>query len=203
VAKHLQFQKEYWDKLLSGLKTATIRLGKVTEYKPGDVVYIHCGGYVLGKAKITKVEYKQVKDLTDEDAFLDGFESKKKLKEALKKHYPKLKSEDWVTIIHFEWIEKFEKPIFSEEFAWKGIEIDPVKVAKLALEHLSNELTEKQKFYLNLIIQEGSIRKAAMKLGGLHKRHVFRRIIRKVLDKLIEKGILKPKGEIAEKSDQA
>jgi len=183
------FLKEHWEKLVKGIKTVTIRYGRVEDYKEGDIVYIHCGGYVLGEAIITKVEYKKFSEITDEEAFLEGYPSKKKLKDAIKKHYPNIKANDIVTVIHFKWKKLYEKPISSEEFAWKGIMMDPVKIAKLALENL--ELTEKQKKYLNILIEEGSIRKAAMRLGGLRKRIIFRRILRKALEELIKRNIIK------------
>ena len=84
--RNLKFDGKYKDLLLSGKKRATIRVGKVN-LKPGDEVLIHSGGYVIGKAKIRKVEKKRVSELTDEDAIMDGFKNKEELLDALKEHY--------------------------------------------------------------------------------------------------------------------
>lgn len=66
------------DKLLDGTKTQTIRKPRKHPLKVGDVLYIfwkmrtkQCKK--LGDAKITKIERKRFKEITEEDAILDGF----------------------------------------------------------------------------------------------------------------------------------
>ncbi len=187
--RHLQFDGKYYELLKSGKKKATIRLEK-PKVKVGDVVYIHSAGKVLGKAKITRIITKKISQLTDEDARLDGFKSRSELIRALKEHYPQLRGDKEIVIIEFDWVERFDKDISSEDFAWMGAKIDPVELAKLSLQY-DDKLTPKQRQILELLIQSGSIRKAAMRLGGLHKRDLFRRILRVTLKRLIEKGVIK------------
>ncbi len=179
--KHLEFKGEYKDLILQGKKTSTIRYGKL-DFKKGQEVFIHSGGYVLGKAKIKDVKIIRIKDLTNEIAKKDGFESKEELITKLKEHYPHLKADDPLTYIEFEF-EPFENPIPSEDFAWQGFDKDPVKLAKLALEK-DNLLSPREKEFLKILIEEGSIRKAALRLGSLKKREIFRRILRKVMKRL-------------------
>ncbi len=186
--KHLQFEGKYAEMLKAGKKRLTIRIQK-PRVKEGDVVIFHAGGKALGKYKIKKIYTKKLHQITDEEAKLDGFSSREALIRAIKEHYPWIKDNKEVVLIEFEPVEIFEKEISSEDLAWKGMKIDVVELAKLALEY-DEALTDKQKAYLKLIIECGSLRKAAMKLGGLQKRGVLRKILRKSLERLKRKGVL-------------
>ena len=55
----------------------------------------------FAKARVDKVVVKRVKELTDEDAKKDGFNSREELIEALKKIYGNIKDSEFVTIVHF------------------------------------------------------------------------------------------------------
>ncbi|WP_088334748.1 MULTISPECIES: ASCH domain-containing protein [unclassified Methanopyrus] len=188
ISKHIEISGEYRDKLLRGEKRATIRVGRVPGARPGKVVYIHCGGYVYGKVRITNVRTKRVRDLTDEDAKLDGFENREELLKALRDHYPNLRDDDIVTIIEFKWVERFDEPILSEHLPYEGH--DPIKIAKLALEE-DIPMSPRDRELLELLVECGSIRKAAKALGGLGKRDVIRRAVRKAFRLLKSRGALK------------
>ena len=149
---------------------------------------MHCGGYVLGRVKIKKISRKKLTELTDEDARRDGFKNKEELVKVLKKHYPKIGDKTKLTMIEFEWIKRIE-PIFSEKFAWK-YEMKPAEVAKLALEECK-ELDESEKAILKMLVRYGSIRKTALKLGGLKSRPVVRSIVRKAACLLKKRGLIK------------
>ena len=187
--KHLQFDRKYTELLKTGRKKLTVRIEK-PNLKKGDVVIVHAGGKVIGKFKILDVYTKKLYQITNEEARLDGFRNKDELLEALKEHYPWIKENKEIVIIKFEPVEIFKDEISSEDFAWKGLKIDPIELAKLALKY-DDKLTEKQKQYLKLLIEEKSLRKAAMKLGNLQKRVIFRKILRKSMDRLVEKGIIR------------
>ena len=79
IEKHLEFKDKFKSKILNGKKTTTLRI--YTNLKEGDLVYIHCGGNVIGIAEIESVMQKLLKDLNNEDAKLDGFKSKDELLE--------------------------------------------------------------------------------------------------------------------------
>jgi len=187
--KHLFFDGKYLEALKTGEKKITIRIEK-PNIRVGDIIIFHAGGKVIGKFKIKNIYTKKLYQITDEEAKLDGYNSKEELIKAIKEHYPRIKDTKEVVIIEFEPIEIFDKEISSEDFAWKGFRIDPIELAKLALQY-DETLTEKQKMYLKILIESGSLRKASMKLGGLQKRGIFRKILRKSLERLIEKGIIK------------
>jgi len=186
--KHLQFLKKYKNALLSGEKRVTIRITK-PNLRKGDIFIAHCGGKVIGKFKVTDVYVKKLRDITDEEAKLDGFSSKEELIRELKNYYKNLNEDKEVVVIRFEPIEIFKEEMSSEDFAWGGKKIDVIELAKLLLEK-DDGLTEKQKEYLKILIEEGSIRKAAMRLGGLNKRKIFRKILREGFNRLKKKGII-------------
>lgn len=187
--RNLKFDGKYKDLLLSRKKRATIRVGKVN-LKPGDEVLIHSGGYVIGKAKIRKVEKKRVSELTEEDAIMDGFKNKEELLDALKEHYKNIKSDTEVTVVEFEFTKLLDKPILSADFPYEGN--NPVEIAELALKHLK-DLSFEEVALLKLFLQSGSLRKAAYKLGGLNKRYKIREVLRKAYEELKKMGIMEPK----------
>ncbi|WP_456449983.1 ASCH domain-containing protein [Palaeococcus sp. (in: euryarchaeotes)] len=186
--EHLKFDGRYKDALISGRKRATIRLNRVS-LNPGDEVLIHSGGYVLGFARIRRVERKKVRELTDEDAKLDGFRNREELIRALGKHYRNLSPEMDTTLIEFELVEKFQKPVLSADFPYEGNL--PLEIAEKALKYL--DLQEEDERLIRLFLREGSLRKAAYKLGGLHERHKIRKALRRAYEELKSKGIMEPK----------
>ncbi len=187
MTKHLMFDKKYMDALLTGRKRITIRVARSSVPRPGSLVYVHCGGKVIGLAKVTSVIFKPVSALGDEEAREEGFDTREELINALRKHYPSLGSNSLVAVIRFKWIKTFERPLTPEELSW-GVKTDPVEVARKALKHC--KLTDNERAILELIVREGSIRKAALKLGGLHKRVRIRRVLRNVAKRLKEAGLI-------------
>ncbi len=87
VKKKLIFKQMYGPDILEGKKTSTIRL--YSPVKKGDVVEIRAGKVRIGTAVIEDVEVKEVRELTDEDASRDGFNSREELIKALRKIYGK------------------------------------------------------------------------------------------------------------------
>ncbi len=98
--KPLNFSKEYRDKILSGLKSSTIRLK--TSLKPGEIVEVNVGGEKIGTARITMVERKKLYELTDADAQRDGFKNRRELLKALRKHYGRMSKDTDVYILGFK-----------------------------------------------------------------------------------------------------
>jgi len=186
--RHLQFLKKYKDALLSGEKKLTIRVTK-PNLRRGDIFIAHCGGKVIGKFRVTDIYVKKLKDITDEEARLDGFSSKEELIRELKNYYKNLGEDKELVIIRFEPVEIFKREISSEDFAWGGSKIDIIELARLLLEK-DDKLTPKQREYLKILIEEGSIRKAAIRIGGLNKRNIFRKILREGFKRLKERGII-------------
>jgi hypothetical protein len=187
MPRPLMFSKKYLNELLSGSKLTTIRAGNV-RYRPGDIVLVYCGGLVLGRARILRVERKKLIDLTEEDARRDGFSSLQELLKALKQHYPNIRRDTPLTLIEFEWVERFETPLSDTEYSW-NYDREPLEVAKLALEKL-NDLSFEERIVLETFVKTGSIRKAARKLGGLSTRPLVRGVLKRAAERLASMGLI-------------
>ena len=176
--KHLEFKRKYADLLLSGKKRITIR--NWTNLKAGDEVYVHCGGKIIGKAKISAVERKKISELTDEEARLDGFSSREDMLEELER----IGYGDEVYVIRFDF-----EPIESvnPHNTYYG-DADLVEVAEKSLKHL--DLEERDRKVLEIFLMYGSIRKAARKLAGSRKRGEIRKILRKCYLMLKERSLI-------------
>jgi hypothetical protein len=72
IRGHIMVKKEFAELILKGVKTTTIRLGKVVP-RSREII-IHSGGRPIAKAIIESIEYKKVKELTVEEANSDGYE---------------------------------------------------------------------------------------------------------------------------------
>ncbi len=178
--KHLEFKDKFRELLKSGRKTATIRLQ--CPYKKGQEVFVHCGGKIVGTARIIDIQEKKLEELTEEDAKADGFESLEDLLEELRKLYG---NPEKVYVIRFKFKE-FKEGINPHEMYYG--DADLIEIAKLALENLN--LKEDDRKVLELFVQTGSIRKTAMKLGSMKKRGLIRKILRRCYNELRKKGLI-------------
>ena len=174
-------KSKYLDKLGNGRFT-TIRLGIIRpKYRE---VFIHSGGMVIAKARIVNVLYKRVSELTDEDAVTDGFTSREALIDELRKIYGDISGGDWVTILTLE----VTKVIGRRDDGSVGL--SPVDIARLALRY-NVPLSDEERRVLQELVNEGSVRKAAIKLfNSIKGRFVIRRIVRKALKHLIRMGVI-------------
>jgi len=175
VIRRLMLSPRYLKALYGGRKKSTIRPGVL---RVGDKVYIHSKGRIVAVAQVEQVLYKRVKELTDEDAVLDGFKSREELVAYLKKRYPGLRDGAIVTIVRFGKVEKVDMP---EDLQYGGL--TPVEIAALALNKL--KLAKREHEILRAVVEAGSLRKAAVKLlGTVDKRVAIRRVLRRVLKRL-------------------
>lgn len=184
IGRHLMIKSKFLNDILKGTKRATIRLGKV-QVKSREF-YIHSGGQIIAKARLKRITYKCISELTDDDAKIDGFSSRDELINALKEHYGDIKDDDYVTIIEFDIIEFLNK---TEEKTYYGL--NAYEIAKLALKYLN--LPEEERKILEALVKTRSIRYVAKKFfGKLSKRWKVRRLISRVAKELYELGIIKP-----------
>ena len=102
--KRINFDMDYVDAIMEGKKVTTIRKG-IKRYPVGRVVELTADSRPFATARIEKVVVKRVKELTDSDAKLDGFESRDELIEALKRIYGSIRNEEFVTVVHFTVLE--------------------------------------------------------------------------------------------------
>ncbi len=185
LGRHLMIKGDYADLILRELKRATIRLGII---KPRyDEVIIHSGGRPIAKVHIKNIRHKRVKELTDEDAQLDGFKDREELLRNLRKVYGKIDDNDIVTIIEYEVVQRLDH--LPVEDPYLGLE--PADIARIALRYLTNQLTENEKKILLDLTRTNSIRKTAINIfGTLNKRYIIRKVLRRAIDILKKKGIL-------------
>ncbi len=141
--KHLEFSGEYRELIISGKKRVTIR--KRVNLKVGDEVYVHCGGEIIGKAKILEVEKKRVDELTDDDAKLDGFKNKDELIKELKRIYGD-SAEFYVVKFEFE----PSDAINPHEFYYGDADLEEIAIK--ALEKL--KLSENERKILQVFFRE-------------------------------------------------
>jgi Uncharacterized conserved protein len=186
--KHLMFSRLYLDKLIKGEKSLTVR-AKKPNLKPGDIALVHSQGMILGKVRILGVRAKRLREISEEEATQDGFRSVDELKAALRKHYPHLKDDDYVYVVKFEWVERYDPPLAEEAHSWPYA-LTPAEVAQLALSS-GIALSEEDREILDLLAREKSIRRAAIKLGGLSLRTFVRGVVRRVALELEIRGLLK------------
>ncbi len=178
--KHLEFKDRYKELLLNGKKTATIRTQCYV--KEGDEVFVHCGGKIIGTAKIKKIEGRNLEEIDDRIARADGFESREDLINEIRKIYGDPKK---VYVIWFDF-KPFKNEIDPHEMYYS--DADLVEVARRALENLS--LSQGDRKILEIFLKTQSIRKTAMKLGGIKKRGIVRKVLRKCLNELRKKGLI-------------
>jgi hypothetical protein len=89
------------DEVLDNIKTITIREGW-RDYTPGPVLL---GCHILKWAtmrNITDVQYKLLKEVTEEEYTADGFVSFDNMLDGLKRFYPNINSDSEVTVIRWK-----------------------------------------------------------------------------------------------------
>lgn len=187
IRRYIMTKGRFAKLILDGIKTTTIRLGKVIP-KCSEVI-IHSEGRPIAEAKIKSVVYKRVRELTEEDAKRDGYSSLQELIEDLRNMYNvNIRLDDVVSIIEFEVIKKLND--IDENNIYLGL--SPYTIALLASRYLKDVLTEEEKAIINNILIYKSIRTVSMKLfGSINKRWIVRKILRRALAYLVDKEIIK------------
>ncbi|WP_456365732.1 ASCH domain-containing protein [Thermococcus sp.] len=156
IRKFLLIDGSYKARILRGKKTTTIRYGDY-EARPGGEVYLVVtpSDTAVAKLRITGVEKRKVKELTNEDARRDGFSDVRELLGELNKIYGELYGDDDVTIISFEVIKRFEDGI---PLKWlKALNYrEPAEIARLYLENKEKlNLNRETDFIMRRIYNEG------------------------------------------------
>jgi len=187
LRRHLMVRSEYGRLILEGVKKATIRLGVVIP-KYYDEVIVHSGGRPIAKVRIVDVIYKRVSQLTDEDAKLDGFNNVSELVKALKEVYGDFSPNDTVTIIKFEVIQRLDELKTYDRYHG----LSPSDIARIGLRYLKSILNDDEIKILKVLGSGLSIREAAKELyGSVERRWRIRRVVRRVADELVRRGIIR------------
>jgi ABC-type ATPase with predicted acetyltransferase domain len=90
---------EYLSAVRFGTKRSTIRKGRVTVHE--GLILLTARGDVE-PVNVVKCRTTQLSRVTEDEARSDGFEGLGALQAALKRHYPKITDNSWVTVIEFE-----------------------------------------------------------------------------------------------------
>ncbi|GAB6101870.1 ASCH domain-containing protein [Thermococcus atlanticus] len=156
IRKFMLIDGSYKSRILRGDKVTTIRYGDY-DARPGSEVYlvIRPSDTAVAKVRITGVERKKVRELTDEDARRDGFRNIKELLRELGKIYGDLYGDDEVTVIGFEVLRRYDDGI---PLRWlKGLNYhEPGEIARLYLENREKvSLNRETDFILRRIYNEG------------------------------------------------
>ncbi|MCS7143623.1 MAG: ASCH domain-containing protein [Archaeoglobaceae archaeon] len=101
--ERINFESEFIQPILKGIKKTTIRKG-IRSYPVGRVVELTVDSKTFAFARVKKVIVKRISELSDMDAKLDGFRDKEELLNALKKIYGEIDDSDFITVVHFELI---------------------------------------------------------------------------------------------------
>ncbi len=165
-------KREFWPLVREGKKRITIR--KFAPFRPGEIVQIHSGGKIVGEARIVNVYRKKLGEIGKEEARKEGMPLSKLLR-LLRRTYgddPELP----LTVVEFDLIRTYDPPLDPERLHYG--EITPQQIAKMALEAgIVDDDGERR--ILEALASGKSIREIAFEMGGLHKRKMIRRIIRK------------------------
>lgn len=98
----LKFNKEYYQPIIAGVKTQTLRTSNKRLLEDEIVKAIFPGTELELKIKITNTGYKQFKYLNEEDAMLEGYDSLDELKKDLLNIYPRLDNFDRLYYYRFK-----------------------------------------------------------------------------------------------------
>jgi hypothetical protein len=106
LGRRLKFKKRYLQMILEGRKRSTIRLGRLV--LRDRLLTIVGDGKPIALARVDEVIYKKVRELTDEDARVDGFRGLIDLFRELRRIYGNFGLEDDVTIIRFTVLKRLD-----------------------------------------------------------------------------------------------
>jgi hypothetical protein len=97
----LKLDDDFFDSVQNGNKFATIRRG-LRLAKPGTILILESRDKSRSIRVVLKsIEIKEFGSLTDEDARIDGFDTRYELQSALKKCYRNISESDAVTVLRF------------------------------------------------------------------------------------------------------
>ncbi len=104
----IRFKPEHLEKVLSGRKNVTVRLGLVRP-RFGELLIV-CNDLVYGVAEVKRLDFMRLEELTDDIAKREGFKTREDLIRELKRLYPDAENRSIVTVIEFEVKETFSRP---------------------------------------------------------------------------------------------
>jgi len=103
----IRFSAGYVDPIRSGRKKITFRAGR-RKFRPGEIVDGKCAEGVILPLRIIRCETKLLKEVTEEEARADLFDSREVVLEGMRKFYPAMTWETEISLISFEMADEAE-----------------------------------------------------------------------------------------------
>ncbi|BDZ48279.1 hypothetical protein GCM10025867_05200 [Frondihabitans sucicola] len=101
VARLVRFDSRYYDDIVAGRKTATLRYRDPIDVGPVLLVFEDADGFRTLPARVDRVEDRRVDELTQADAVLENAPSPDLLRAGLRRHYPGLPDDALVQQVAF------------------------------------------------------------------------------------------------------
>ena len=101
----IRFSAGYVDLIRSGRKKITFRAGR-RRFRPGEIVEGKCAEGILLPLRITGCATKPLREVTEEEAKADLFESREVVLEGMRKFYPEMTWETEISLIRFEMVDE-------------------------------------------------------------------------------------------------
>ncbi len=174
--RYIMLKEELWPLVRSGRKRITIR--RFARVRPGEEVFIHAGGKIVGKARVLRVYEKILDEIGEEEAEKEGIPLPR-----LKKMISELYGTGPLKIIEFELVKTYDPPLDPEELFYAKER--PGKLAKRILKSVGN-IDPEAKRILKRLAETDSIRQVAMEMGGLKYRKKIRAILRRYASELFD-----------------
>jgi hypothetical protein len=101
IRRCLRFSAGYLDLIRTGGKKVTFRAGR-RKFRPGEIVEGKCAEGVVVPLRITGCETKPLKEVSEEEARADLFESRETVLAGMRRFYPQMTWETEISVIRFE-----------------------------------------------------------------------------------------------------
>lgn len=98
----LRLSPRYVEAILTNRKRSTIREGVIVLPSNGDITFRFSRTAPPLQARVKGCSVKRVKDLSNQEIEMDGFNSRAELISELQRYYPQLSEESIITVICFE-----------------------------------------------------------------------------------------------------
>ncbi len=100
-ARFIRFHPRYYDAVLNGRKTATTRFDDTCAVGSAWLVFEFDDEYKRLGGIVDSIDTKRFDEITDEDAQLEGGKVAEDLKSSLRGHYPDIRDDSVVDVVHF------------------------------------------------------------------------------------------------------
>ncbi|WP_440060152.1 ASCH domain-containing protein [Thermogladius sp. 4427co] len=188
LGRHIIIREDYAERFLKGEKTTTVRRG-IVKVKYRNII-IHTGIRPLAIARVEYVYHKMLKNISEEEARKDGFRSREEFIREIRKLYPDIDENEYVTVIGLRILKRLD--VIDSRKPFGGLK--PADLARIGLRYLGEELSEIERKILLDLTRTGDIDLTSQRvLKDVGRRGVVVEVLNNVLRRLLDKGILREK----------